>query len=58
MLYPSPEEGISDRAGKLVGHRFCHGPAAEAVYCGEDVAHSFEFVERVHDIEMNVVEFV
>ena len=41
MLYPSPDEAVSDRAGELVGHRFCHSPVAEAVYCSEDVAHSF-----------------
>ena len=39
-------------------HRFCHSPAAEAVYCSEDVADPFDIVERAHNIEVDIVELV
>ena len=35
---PSPDECVCNSAGELVWHRFRLSPAAEAVYCSENVA--------------------
>ena len=47
MLYPSSDEGVGDRAGELIRHRFCHSTAAEAVYCSEDVASARHYCDNL-----------